>query len=107
MIHGHFSNKYHSAKMEDQYSHSICYGHVHDVQFYTKVFSDDATGYHSAQSIGCLCNTAPAFMRGRSNRWVNAFALIYLQDNGSYNIYVPIIIDGRFVFANKLFNGNE
>ena len=103
VIHGHYSNKYHSAKMADMYSKSIAYGHVHDVQFYTKVFSDDATGYHTAQSIGCLCNTSPAFMRGRGNRWVNSFAVVYLQENGNFNLYTIIIIKGKFVFAGKLF----
>ena len=103
VIHGHFANKYHAAKMADMYSKSIAYCHVHDVQFYTKVFSDDAAGYHTAQSIGCLCNTAPAFMRGRSNRWVNAFGILYVRPDGAYNLYVPIIIKGKFTYAGKTF----
>jgi len=105
VTHGQYSNKYHAAKVADMYSKSVAYGHVHDIQFYTKVFSDNASGYHSAQSIGCLCNTSPRFLRGKGNRWVNAFGVLYVQDDGYYNLYTPVIVKGKFVFAGKLFNG--
>lgn len=106
VMHGHYTNKYHSAKMADQYSKSVVYGHTHDVQIFTKVFSDRA-GYHTAQSIGCLCNKAPEFMRGRSNDWVNSFGVLYVRDDGYYNLYVPIIIKGKFTYAGKTFDGNK
>jgi predicted phosphodiesterase len=106
VMHGHYTNKYHAAKTADTYSKSVAYGHVHDVQLYTKVFSDDA-GYHTAQSIGCLCNKAPEFMRGKSNNWTNAFGLLYVRDDGYYNLYVPIIIKGKFTYAGKTFDGNK
>jgi len=94
VIHGHYANKYHAAKM------------AHDIQFYTKVFSDDATGYHTAQSIGCLCDTSPAFMRGKGNRWVNGFGILYVRDDGMYNLYVPVIIKGKFTYAGKTFGSH-
>jgi len=105
VTHGFYTNKYHAAKMADIFSKSIVYGHTHDVQLYTKVTYDD-DGYHTAQSIGCLCNNRPEFMRGNANRWVNAFAVIYLREDGMYNLYVPIIINGVFTFERKVFNGN-
>ena len=79
---------------------------THDFQAYTKIFADDI-GYHTAQSIGCLCNKSPAFKWGKANRWVNAFGIIYLRESGMFNLYVPIIIEGKFVYAGKLFDGNK
>ena len=105
VFHGQYTNKYHSAKTADTHSKSCVYAHTHDVQLYTKVTVDDYKGYHTAQSIGCLCNTSPDYMRGRMNRWVNAFGIIYMQEDGHYNIYVPIIINGKFVFNGKVFGG--
>lgn len=105
VMHGNYINKYHAAKTADMYSKSIAYGHTHDVQLFTKPFSDDA-GYHTAQSIGCLCNKAPEFMRGKTNDWVNGFGVLYVRDDGNFNLYVPIIINGKFTYAGKTFDGN-
>jgi hypothetical protein len=104
VFHGQYWNKYHSAKTADSYSKSCAYGHTHDIQLYTKVTVDDV-GFHTAQSIGCLCNTSPEFMKGRMNRWVNAFGILYVRENGNYNLYVPVIIDGKFTFEGKTFGG--
>ena len=100
------SSKYHAAKTAETFSKSVAYGHTHDIQQYTKVTVDDI-GYHTAQSIGCLCTRAPEFMRGNMNRWVNAFGIILLREDGMYNLYVPVIIDGRFSFDGKVFDGTS
>lgn len=104
VIHGHYTNKYHSAKTSETYSKSVAYGHTHDVQVFTKVFNDDA-GYHTAQSIGCLCKKSPEFMRGKGNNWVNGFGILYVRDDGYFNLYVPIIIKGKFTYAGKTYEG--
>lgn len=106
-FHGQYLNKYHAAKTADTYSKSCTYGHTHDIQSYTKVFTDDSMGFHTAQSIGCLCNLSPDFMKGRVNRWVNAFGVLFVRDDGMFNLYVPIIIKGKFTFAGKTFGGGE
>jgi len=102
VFHGQYTNKYHSAKTVDSYSKSCAYGHTHDIQLYTKVTVDDV-GFHTAQSIGCLCNTSPEFLKGRMNRWVNAFGILYVRENGNYNLYVPVIINGKFTFEGRTF----
>ena len=104
VFHGQYWNKYHSAKTADSYSKSCAYGHTHDIQLYTKVTVDDK-GFHTAQSIGCLCNTSPEFLKGRMNRWVNAFGVLYVREDSMYNLYVPIIINGKFTFSGKTFGG--
>ena len=106
VFHGTYYNKYHASKTADEYSKSCAYAHTHDIQSYTKEFADDL-GYHTAQSIGCLCDRSPAFKWGKANRWVNAFGVLYVREDGMYNLYVPIIIRGKFTFADKEFNGNR
>ena len=107
VFHGDYTNKYHSAKIADTHSRSCVYGHTHDLQLYTKVFADDQKDFHTAQSIGCLCNLSPEFLKGRVNRWVNAFGVLYVREDGLYNLYVPVIIKGKFTFAGKTFNGGN
>lgn len=105
VFHGTYANKYHAAKTADMFSKSCAYGHTHDLQSYTKVTVDDFRGYHTAQSIGCLCEMSPAFMKGRQNRWVNAFGILYVRPDGMYNLYTPVIVKGKFTFAGETFDG--
>lgn len=106
-LHGQYVNKYHAQKTADTFSKSVAYCHTHDVQSYTKVTVDDNRGYHTAQSIGCLCDVSPDFLRGGMNRWVNAFGVLFVREDGMYNLYVPIIIKGKFCFDGKIFDGNK
>jgi hypothetical protein len=103
VFHGQYWNKYHSAKTVDNYSRSCAYAHTHDIQSYTKITADDYKDFHTAQSIGCLCNTSPEFLKGRMNRWVNAFGVLYVREDGMYNLYVPVIINGKFTFEGRVF----
>jgi len=103
ITHGRYTNKYHASKNTEIYDKSVAYGHTHDLQSYTKVHEEDPGDYHTAQSIGCLCNKSPMFMRGRPNRWVHSFGVLYTRYNGFYNLYTPVIINGQFVFAGKVF----
>jgi len=103
VFHGQYINKYHAHKTADSYSRSCVYGHTHDLQSYTKISVDDCKDYHTAQSIGCLCNMSPEFLKGRINRWVNAFGVLYVREDDFYNLYVPVIINGKFVFEGKVF----
>lgn len=104
--HGVYLNKFHTAKVAETHSKSCAYGHTHDIQIFSKIFEDDR-GYHTAQSIGCLCNMSPDYMKGKPNKWVHGFGIIYVQPNGDYNLYVPVINHGRFVFAGEVFDGNK
>lgn len=104
LIHGEYTNKYHAAKTSDSYLKSVMYAHTHDRQLYTKVHTEDPSDYHTAQSIGCICDRSPQYLWGRPNRWVHAFAVIYFQKSGLFTEYVPIIINGQFTYAGKLFS---
>ncbi len=105
VMHGQYVNKYHAQKTAESFSKSVAYCHSHDVQMVTKVHMDSVEDFHTAQSIGCLCNTSAEFLRGRMNRWVNAFGVLYVREDGNYNLYVPIIVNGEFVFEGRVFRG--
>jgi len=107
VFHGENTNKFHAAKTADTFSMSCAYCHTHDIQLYTKVTVDDWRGFHTAQTIGCISKRSPEFMRGKQNKWVNAFGVLYVRESGHFNLYVPVIVNGQFVFGNKKFNGNS
>jgi len=107
VFHGQYTNKYHATKTASQFSGSVAYGHSHDRQMATSTTQDDYRSYHTAQSIGCLANLSPQFLKGRANKWVNSFGVLYVRKGGDFNLYVPIIIKGQFIYAGKLFDGNK
>ena len=104
-IHGWYWTKYHSAKTVSEMGDNVFYGHTHDLQSYTK------TNYESkpiiGHSCGCLCELDPDWRRGRPNRWVNGFGVFYFLPNGNFTFYNPIIIDGKFIWNGKLYDGGK
>jgi len=107
ITHGTYLNKYHAAKTSETFSKSIAYAHSHDRQLFTKVHEEDPDDYHSAESIGCLCTKSPGFKAGMPNRWVHSFGVVYTRSEGFFNLYVPIITQGKFAFEGKIFDGNN
>lgn len=105
VFHGEYTNKYHAFKTASSFSKSVVYGHTHDIQMYTTTTQDDYTSFHTAQSIGCLANLSPEYLKGNFNKWVNAFGILYLRENGYFNLYTPIIVKGKFIYAGKIFEG--
>jgi predicted phosphodiesterase len=105
LIHGVYYNQYHAAKTVITYGHSIIYGHTHDLQEFTKVTPADVEDVHKGKSIGCLSDINPSYKRGFPNRYVNAFSIVYLYNNGWFNEYTINIMRGGFVWNGKFYSG--
>lgn len=100
-IHGWYWNIYHARKHVSEMGDNIFYGHVHDVQSFSK--PNPAQMPIIGQSLGCLCDLNPAWKRNKPNRWVNAFGIFYFSKNGNFTYYTPIIIDGCFWWNGKYY----
>jgi hypothetical protein len=59
-------------------------------------------------NLGCLCDMAPDYMRGRPHKWTHGFAILYVE-KGTGNFFVDLkrIVKGRFIHNNKLYDGNK
>lgn len=104
-MHGNDWSKYHAARMAQIYPKTIFYAHVHDVQEFTMVSPINVREIRKAQSLGCLCDLNPGWMRNKPNRWVHAFGLFWLKDNGEFQMDVKHIIRGEAIVNGKLFKG--
>ncbi len=98
--HGIYANKYHAAKMALEYRKCIVYAHAHDVQSFMIHSPIDQDEKILAQSIGCLCHTNPDYLKGKPNKWVNAFHIAYIRQDGSFNGYTIIITRNGFTAPN-------
>jgi hypothetical protein len=95
-LHGNYINKYHAAKMVDQYGVCVYYGHTHDVMSFPKMTKGNGLTLE-AGSLGCLCRYDQAYMQGKPHNWMQAVTTLFLQPNGYFNLYTSKIFNHRFV----------
>jgi predicted phosphodiesterase len=105
--HGTYTSMNHAKKHVESYGRSIVYGHLHDVQLYTKVSPIDIEDKHIGLSLGCLSKKNPHFMRNRPNNWVHAIGLGVVRKDGTFNIDPVIISDGKASYGGVTYDGKK
>lgn len=103
ITHGIYAGSNHAKKHVDSVGKSVLYGHLHDIQVYSKVTPEKDT--HMAWCNGCLCNLNPDYMRNRPQNWSHGFAIVYLWPNGDFQVDIKRINNGRVVVDGKLIEG--
>jgi hypothetical protein len=104
-MHGYDASANHASKMSRVYDTTIYYGHVHDVSSHSFVSPVDKQQVRIAQSLGCLCDMNPHYLQNKPNKWVNAFGMYWVQDNGNFQMDTKIIIKGETIVNGKVFKG--
>ena len=104
--HGIYTNKYHAEKHLRIFEKMLFYGHLHTNQVYTAIAPLTALP-KQAISVGCLCNRNAEYLRNRPNAWVHSFLFWYMLSDGSFTYFTPIIVNGRCIINNKLYDGNK
>jgi hypothetical protein len=57
----------------------------------------DIKQFYKGQSVGCLCNLNPYFMRNKPNAWVHGLDFTYLDtSDGTFADNPVIIVKNRF-----------
>jgi predicted phosphodiesterase len=94
-IHGLYVNDHHAKKHVEAFGRSVFYGHTHDIQLYSKVTAGN-NKTTVGQSLGCLCKYEQQYMKGRPNRWQQAFGVFYFESSGYFNYYIPMLFNHQF-----------
>jgi predicted phosphodiesterase len=103
VFHGLYTCTHHAKATVHAYSKSCMYGHTHDAQLHTESFYD---GEKSAQSIGCLCDMNPDYLKNRQKRWVHGFATVDLDTTtGDFYPDFVKIVKGRFSRNGIIYKG--
>lgn len=87
------------------YERSVRFGHFHTFAAYTKTSALDLKLGRTGMAIPCLCTKNPKYGEGSPNRWVQGFNYGWIEDDGTYADYVPIITNGRAVINGKVYRG--
>lgn len=103
--HGWSASKYCAAAHLQEVGDHLFFGHTHTLQVHAARVGAGREPYIAA-SIGCLCDRNPHYLRGKPNRWVNAFAVIEVMPDGTFTPIIPTIVNGQFVYSGQIFKAS-
>ena len=100
--HGRYCNKYAAAKHLDVYGGNIVFGHIHRFQTASKVvpFYNDEV---QAWAIGCLSDVEPEYAKKQPMGHQAGFGVVYIDDDGGFNLFPINIIKNRFRWEGRLW----
>lgn len=88
-----------------RYATNIFFGHFHSSQSYTLHNPLDTNDTKIAVAMPCLANVAPAYGNNSPNNHVNGLTFGYLYDDGNFNHYTALFVNGRAVIEGKEYAG--
>jgi len=106
VTHGIYAGTNVIKKHLDELKVNILFDHTHSLGM--RLSSSPAreiafAGYNG----GCVCDLGPEYMKNRPNSWTHGFAIGYFYPNGYYDIQLIRIVEGKFIFNNKVYDGNK
>lgn len=106
VVHGAYHNIYHTKKHLDTYNlPHLVYGHLHHKQVHTKT---TRTTNYTCESLGCLCDLNPMYLRNKPSKFQNGFGFAYVDWSTQQHTFYNIIIDdNQFIFEGKIFKYME
>lgn len=99
------SNEYCAKYAVLAYQRNIRFGHFHTYQAFTMTSACDTDMGRTGVAVPCLCRKDPSYGNSAPNKWVQGFNYGYLWDNGNFNDYCPIIVNGKFMANGKMYGG--
>ncbi len=106
VTHGIYASSNSVKKHLDELKVNIMFGHTHTIAMMLSSSPAREIAF-SGYNVGCLCDLSPDYMRGRPHGWSHGFAVVYFYPNGYFEVNLVRIIDGKFIFNNKVYDGNR
>jgi len=104
--HGIYAGVNPIKKHLDELKVNIIFGHTHTLGM--RLSSSPAREIAFAgYNIGTVCDLSPDYMKNKPNAWQHGFAIGYFYPNGYFDIQLIRVIQGRFVFNGKIYDGNK
>lgn len=105
LTHGMYTPQNFVKKHIDEFKTNVMFGHLHS----PRIRCEASVGHRInmiGYCLGCLCHKNPDYMKNKPNKWAHGFAVLYVYDDGMFDVDLKRIIDGKFIYNNKLYNGN-
>jgi len=105
ITHGIYAGSNPIKKHLDELKVNCLFGHTHTIGMRLSPSPARSIAF-SGYNVGCLCDLGPEYMKNRPNSWTHGFAIGYFFPNGYFDIQIIRIIEGRFIFNGKVYDGN-
>jgi hypothetical protein len=88
-----------AKKAVEIYCQNVLLGHGHQLQASSKCSPSRSKKKICAWMSPIVGSVSPRYLKHRANAWVNGMTLVYVRDNGTFNLYQVVITDGVFSFG--------
>lgn len=106
LTHGIYAGGNPIKKHVDELKVNIAFVHTHSLGM--SLFPSPAREIAFAgYNCGCLCDLSPDYMKNRPNAWTHGIAVVYFYPNGYFDVQLIRIVQGKFIFNNKIYDGNK
>jgi hypothetical protein len=106
LVHGMYHSTNYLKAHLDKFQTNVMHADMHSPRFRCSESPAREIAL-SGYCLGCMTNLSPSYMKNRPNKWSHGFAIVYLFDNGWFDVDIKRIVKGRFVFNGKLYDGNK
>ena len=96
-----------SKKAVEVYGTSVLMGHTHSAQSYTRVSPVDQKQKHAGYISPVAGTQNPKFLKNKPNANTNGFSIVELRDNGNFNCFLALTIDGEFSYGGLTYGGKS
>lgn len=104
--HGIYAGANPIKKHLDELKVNILFAHTHTLGMRLSSSAAREIAF-AGYNIGCVCDLGPDYMRNRPHSWTHGFSIGYFYPNGYFDIQLIRIVEGRFIFNNKIYDGNK
>lgn len=94
-----------AKKLVDSFCATAIMGHVHTAAMHTKVSQVKTKDKWVGYTLPTLGTVSPKYAKGRPNAFVHGFGIVEVWPNDFVNVYIPIIIEGKFSFGGEMYSG--
>jgi predicted phosphodiesterase len=104
LTHGMFTGNTAVDRHLNSFSSNVMFGHTHTAAQKYKPCMGHTLSL-AGFNIGALCDLNPDYNNNRLNNWIHGFAVVYVFSDNYFDATLKQIINGRFVFDGKVYNG--
>lgn len=110
---GRFGSQHPAHKfLQTRGNRNVIFGHTHKTQYYTRTLYDEFGEPHSYVSInqGHACDPKSQLYAGPEPDWTESFTYVdFWSEAGKprFTAYPIIVVNGKFSFDGKLYNGHK
>lgn len=106
VTHGIYTGINPIKKHIDELKVNVLFAHTHTLGMRLSSSSAREIAF-AGYNIGAICDLSPEYMKLKPNAWTHGFAVGYFYPSGYFDIQLVRVIQGKFVFNGKVYDGNK